>query len=684
MPFSEKNKKEIINFFNNHSKDGIKKIKDLCLQQNKDFVEEIAKFFCEEKRNLNLESVGDYLGTRGEDNQKILKSFVKQFDFKEKFFLESLRDYLKTFKLPGEAQKIDRLVEAFGKKYCEQNPDGEIKSKDAAYILAFQTIMLNTDLHSSSIAASRKMTFEELKKNLRGTNDNRDFNEEFLKKLYNKIKAEPFELNFTENAVGYEINNVNYQNDTVFKNLNNFLKSNDNDIKNIFPKLKDIDGLKTELNQPKFWLNKFTGYEGEIKIQDIKGAEVQIQIYEPNIFSQWLLGGKSKVIIQPLCEEGKQPTPEAVNLAAQIAASFDTDVIGIKATYDYLKEDLEKAYKILRFPDQVKTPIVSTTTQLHNLLKETTRKVQKEEPELQKVKDKQLSPEAKFNDLETADLGDKSSDNKISKVTEKKALTIAEELATKFAVSKKQDATVRTSSSQVKSSEEKINNHEKRLEELKQKQIVAQKSKKVAEAELKKLRASKEKAPSKAIINNINERMREINNKIIPEAEATLKSCEKEINTIKDTAKRAEQFNNKNSSNKATKSEPTAVERQAQGAMAAIKRKKEEIEKQKQQISGIVSNEPRQPSKSLLSPSATPMPPPPPLPPVGWKSQQQSVVNKSEIPINIQQQVTKAGEVIKQEPTKSGEQNDHKQELANAIKKHQLKKVDHRSSSRRR
>lgn len=679
MTFSEKNKKEIINFFNNHSKDGIKKIKDLCLQENKDFVEETAKFFYEEKRNLNLESVGDYLGTGGIDNQKILKNFVEQFDFKEKFFLESLRDYLKTFKLPGEAQKIDRLVEAFGEKYCEQNPNGEIKSKDAAYILAFQTIMLNTDLHSSSIA--QKMTFEELKKNLRGTNDNGDFNEELLKKLYNEIKAEPFELNFTENAAGYEINNINSQNDKIFKNLNNFLESKDNDIKNIFPRLKDIDGLKTELDQPKFWLNKFTGYEGGIKIQGTKGVEVQIQIYEPNIFSKWFLGDKSKVIIQPLCEEGKQPTPEAVNLAAQIAASFDTEVVGIKATYDYLKEDLEKAYKILRFPDQVKTPIVSTTTQLHNLLKETTEKLQKEEPELQKVKDKQLSPEAKFNDLETADLGDKSSDNKISQVTEKKPLTLAEELAAKFAASKKQDATARTSSSQVKSSEEKINNHAQRLEELKQQQIVAQKSKKDAEAELKKLRAKKGTAQDKALINTINERMREINNKIIPVAEATLKSCEKEINTIKDTDKRAKQFNNKNSSNKVTK-EPTAVERQAQGAMAAIKRKKEEVDRQKQQISGVVSNEPHQPSKTLLSPSAVSMPPPPPPPPppplphAGWKPQ---AVNKSEIPINIQQQATKAGELIKKEPTKSSEQNDHKQELANAIKNPQLKRVDHRS-----
>ncbi|MCC8467517.1 MAG: hypothetical protein LN589_02170 [Rickettsia endosymbiont of Eriopis connexa] len=74
------------------------------------------------------------------DNKKVLESFTKQFDFKEKDYLESLRGFLQSFKLPGEAQKIDRLVESFGTNYYEQNLNGEIKSKDAAYILAYQKL----------------------------------------------------------------------------------------------------------------------------------------------------------------------------------------------------------------------------------------------------------------------------------------------------------------------------------------------------------------------------------------------------------------------------------------------------------------------------------------------------------------------------------------------------------------
>lgn len=164
-------KNEVIKLFNDKPKSGITRIKKWCADNNKDFTEETAKFFYEEKTNLNLEFVGDYLGTDGGDNKKVLESFTKQFDFKEKDYLESLRGFLQSFKLPGEAQKIDRLVESFGTNYYEQNINGEIKSKDAAYILAYQTIMLNTDLHNSSIAEPKKMTFEQLKNNLKGTNE---------------------------------------------------------------------------------------------------------------------------------------------------------------------------------------------------------------------------------------------------------------------------------------------------------------------------------------------------------------------------------------------------------------------------------------------------------------------------------------------------------------------------------
>ena len=54
----------------------------------------------------------------------------------------------------GEAQKIDRIMEKFAERYCRDNP-GAFGSADAAYLLAFALIMLNTDAHNPH--ADRKL-----------------------------------------------------------------------------------------------------------------------------------------------------------------------------------------------------------------------------------------------------------------------------------------------------------------------------------------------------------------------------------------------------------------------------------------------------------------------------------------------------------------------------------------------
>jgi len=49
-------------------------------------------------------------------------AFVDLFDFTELDFVSALRLFLESFRLPGEAQKIDRLMEKFASRYCDCNP----------------------------------------------------------------------------------------------------------------------------------------------------------------------------------------------------------------------------------------------------------------------------------------------------------------------------------------------------------------------------------------------------------------------------------------------------------------------------------------------------------------------------------------------------------------------------------
>lgn len=56
--------------------------------------------------------------------------------------------FLESFRLPGEAQKIARVLEAFGHEYHKQCPDIFYNS-DVVYVLSYSVIMLNTDQHNT-------------------------------------------------------------------------------------------------------------------------------------------------------------------------------------------------------------------------------------------------------------------------------------------------------------------------------------------------------------------------------------------------------------------------------------------------------------------------------------------------------------------------------------------------------
>ena len=53
-------------------------------------------------------------------------------------------------RLPGESQKIARIIEHFAEQYFAQEP-GPLANADTVYILSYAIIMLNTDLHNPQV-----------------------------------------------------------------------------------------------------------------------------------------------------------------------------------------------------------------------------------------------------------------------------------------------------------------------------------------------------------------------------------------------------------------------------------------------------------------------------------------------------------------------------------------------------
>lgn len=65
--------------------------------------------------------VGEFLGENIKFNKEVMYCYVDQLDFCGRDFVSALRAFLEGFRLPGEAQKIDRLMEKFAARYLECN-----------------------------------------------------------------------------------------------------------------------------------------------------------------------------------------------------------------------------------------------------------------------------------------------------------------------------------------------------------------------------------------------------------------------------------------------------------------------------------------------------------------------------------------------------------------------------------
>jgi hypothetical protein len=122
--------------------------------------EEVARFLLSNNAKLSKRKLGQYFGSPKEFEQAVLLHFIEyQADsFGGMDIDKALRKFLVTFRLPGEALQVDRIMEQFAHHFCRVNSGGPLKHPDVAFVLAFSIIMLNTDLHNPSIKEERYST----------------------------------------------------------------------------------------------------------------------------------------------------------------------------------------------------------------------------------------------------------------------------------------------------------------------------------------------------------------------------------------------------------------------------------------------------------------------------------------------------------------------------------------------
>ena len=65
---------------------------------------------------LDKKEIGEFLGKNKDLNKAVLVEYVNSFNFCNIGVLSALRLFLESFRLPGESQQIDRVIEVCGLK----------------------------------------------------------------------------------------------------------------------------------------------------------------------------------------------------------------------------------------------------------------------------------------------------------------------------------------------------------------------------------------------------------------------------------------------------------------------------------------------------------------------------------------------------------------------------------------
>jgi brefeldin A-inhibited guanine nucleotide-exchange protein len=189
-----------------------------CHQLDPTNPKEIA-LFLRNTAGLNKTKIGEYLGKADADSKAVLHEFVFMQEYRDLDLLPALRMFLNTFRLPGEGQQVDRLMEKFAEKYCIDNPN-VFETADTAFVLLYSIIMLQTDANNPGV--KKKMTFEDYLKITRGINNGKDLPREFLEDIFTSIKTSPITLKDDEELL-LRLEGTGKRKDEMFEKESQFI-----------------------------------------------------------------------------------------------------------------------------------------------------------------------------------------------------------------------------------------------------------------------------------------------------------------------------------------------------------------------------------------------------------------------------------------------------------------------------
>jgi hypothetical protein len=131
--------------------------------------------------------IGEFLARP--EHEAFLRAYFDAVDLRTNF-LEAMRRGLSgPFFMPGEAQQVERTIQALAEAYMAQNP-GVFGHVNDPVVLGFALVMLNTDMLKPNV--TRKMTAQEFVANTSGAFEHSQFPREQLELMYASLRESPF------------------------------------------------------------------------------------------------------------------------------------------------------------------------------------------------------------------------------------------------------------------------------------------------------------------------------------------------------------------------------------------------------------------------------------------------------------------------------------------------------------
>lgn len=105
-----------------------------------------------------------WLGEPDPARTRVRQAYMELFDWQNLTILAALRSLCGKLYLKGEAQQVDRVLDAFSTRWCACNPNHGFKATDVVHTICYSVLLLNTDLHQEEI--EQKMTRTQFLRNI--------------------------------------------------------------------------------------------------------------------------------------------------------------------------------------------------------------------------------------------------------------------------------------------------------------------------------------------------------------------------------------------------------------------------------------------------------------------------------------------------------------------------------------